>query len=119
MTPKMLQLVQMLKSETERGRLTWDEVDDEAFRTRVGTGLVRVAKGTRRYEQEGGEILLVPAIDLVVTGPTARIVEDGSFPEGDAGHAAAESLFRCVRRAALQSDVILDSMMLSLQPSAK
>ncbi len=118
MTPKLTKLIQMLKSETERGKLAWVAVDDDAFRARVGDGLVRVARGAKRFEQESGENLLVPTVDIVVTGPTARVVEEGSFPEDDRGHAAAEALFQAVRRAALDSDAVLDSMMLSLQSSA-
>ena len=118
MTPKFAKLIDMLREQTLRGKLTWATVDDEAFRARVGDGLVRVARGTKRYEQEGGEVLMVPTVDIVVTGPTARVVEDGSFPEDDRGHAVAESLFQVVRRAALNSDEVLDNMMLSLQSSA-
>lgn len=119
MTPKLTRLIQMLKVETERGKLAWSEVDDEAFRARVGDGLVRVARGTKRFEQENGEILLVPTIDISVTGSTARIVEDGSFPEGDPGHGVTESLFQAVRRSALNSDGVLDDMMSRLELSAK
>ena len=119
MTPKLAQLIQMLKAETERGRLTWIEVDDEAFRARVGDGLVRIARGTMRSEQECSNLVLVPTVDIVVSGPTARVVEDGSFPEGAKGHAEVESLFQAVRRAALDSDGVLDSMMMSLQPAGK
>ncbi len=118
MTPKFAKLIQMLKSETERGKLTWVAVDDEAFRARVGDGLVRVAKGYKRSEPESGEALLIPTINIVVTGPTARVVEDESFLEDEASYAAPEALFQAVRRAALNSDAVLDSMMQSLQSSA-
>lgn len=105
---------------TNGGNLTWERLHDDAYRTQIGNGLLRVTRdidfaADDRPESAARGDAYSFAVSSLDDGP----FEDGCLRPGDTDYELLADLFRSARRAANRGDNTLqqmDSLLGSLIP---
>jgi hypothetical protein len=97
---KFLQVLQTLKTGTEKGFLTWEDLpDEEMFRTSIAGGLVRIGK----IKEEGKT-----GYTLTLTGHAGAIAAELEFWPGDNGYDLIADIYTSARLAARGGTQLLD-----------
>jgi hypothetical protein len=108
---KLEEVVRLLREKTEAGRVNWSEVIEDVFRTNVAGSLFRIGRTHRQMEIDERGWRDVPFIDITISNPFGKVVEEESFMEDEPGYLLAEPLFKAARRSAHGADQTLETML--------
>jgi hypothetical protein len=101
---KFLEVLQTLKTGTEKNRLMWQDLpDEEMFRTPIAGGLVRIGK-----IKDG----VKTGYTFFLTGNTGSIAAELEFWPGDEGYELIQDIYTSARLAARGGTQMIDMIIM-------
>lgn len=117
MDERILTLLRAAIHSTGEGKLDWDAFDDETFRAAIGSGTLRINRGstTIQLDTQGNDVFPTTTYTLWIMNRKGQVVADHEETESDSpGYQILNELFESARKAALKPDAVIEDMLSAL-----